>query len=318
MKNKLKQIIDFREGQKIKGFFLCIEKHFRFTKKNDKYIDIILRDVTGHIPAKIWSDTKSLESKFDAGDAVAISGNVESYKGKLHLIIIKINKATVQYYGRYGFDPGLIVPKSKKDPQKMYRNIKSVISRINNKYFNNLVKTIFKKNEKKILFYPATVNMHYNYRSGFLEHLTSITEIGIRIYPLYALDKDLVLMGLLLHNIGAIKAINSHYQFDFTTEGRLIGSEVLGKELINRYVNKIHGFPSDLLIKLSHIILSTSNSKKKSNTGPSFPEALLINAIVELDLKIFMMKSTIDADKDVGSFTNVYNIFGLPLLKKDR
>ena len=317
MKNKLKQIIDFKEGQKIKGFFLCIEKHSRFTKKNDKYIDIILRDVTGHIPAKIWSDIKSLESKFDAGDAVAISGNVESFKGKLHLIIIKINKATVQYYGRYGFDPGLIVPKSKKDPQKMYRNIKSVISRINNKYFNNLVKTIFKKNEKKILFYPATVNMHYNYRSGFLEHLTSITEIGIRIYPLYELDKDLVLMGLLLHNIGAIKAINSDYQFDFTTEGRLIGSEVLGKELINRYANKIHGFPSDLLIKLSHIILSTSNSKKKSNTGPSFPEALLINAIVELDLKMFMMKSTIDSDKDIGSFTNVYNIFGLPLLKKD-
>ena len=40
MKNKLKQIIDFKEGQKIKGFFLCIEKHLRFTKKNDKYIDI--------------------------------------------------------------------------------------------------------------------------------------------------------------------------------------------------------------------------------------------------------------------------------------
>ena len=40
MKNKLKQIIDFEEGQKIKGFFLCIEKHFRFTKKNDKYIDM--------------------------------------------------------------------------------------------------------------------------------------------------------------------------------------------------------------------------------------------------------------------------------------
>lgn len=318
MKNKLRQIIDFKEGQKIKGFFLCIEKHLRFTKKNDKYIDITLRDVTGHISAKIWNDTKSLESTFDAGDAVAISGNVESYKGKLHLIIIKINRATVQYYGRYGFDPGLIVPKSKKDPQKMYRNIKSVINKIDNKYFNNLVKNIFKKYEKKILFYPATVNMHYNYRSGFLEHLSSITEIGIRIYPLYALEKDLVLTGLLLHNIGAIKAINSDYQFDFTAEGRLIGSEVLGKELINRYANEIPGFPSDLLIKLSHIILSTSNSNKKSNTGPSFPEALLIKSIVELDLKIFMMKSTIDSDKDVGSFTNVYNIFGLPLLKKDQ
>ena len=123
MKNKLKQIIDFKEGQKIKGFFYAQESILRFTK-NDKYIDITLRDVTGHISAKIWNDTKYLESTFDKGDAVAISGNVESYKGKLHLIIIKINRATVQYYGRYGFDPGLIVPKSKKDPKEMYGNIK--------------------------------------------------------------------------------------------------------------------------------------------------------------------------------------------------
>ena len=65
------------------------------------------------------------------------------------MIIIKINRATVQYYGRYGFDPGLIVPKSKKDPQKMYRNIKSVINKIDNKYCNNLVKNIFKKYEKE-------------------------------------------------------------------------------------------------------------------------------------------------------------------------
>ena len=318
MKNKLKQIIDFEEGQKIKGFFLCTGKNSRFTKKNDKYIDIELRDITGHISAKIWNDTKYLASKFNKGDAVAISGNVESYNGKLHLIIIKVNRATVQYYGRYGFDPGLIVPKSKKDPKEMYGNIKRVINKINNKYCNNLVKTIFKRYEKKILFYPATVNRHYNYRSGFLENLSSITEIGNRIYPLYELEKDLVLMGLLLHNIGAIIAINSDYQFDFTSEGRLLGNEVLGKELVSKYANQIQGFPKHLLTKLSHIILSSSISRKRLNIGPSFPEALLINAIIDLDFKMFMMKSTIDADKDGGSFTNVYNIFGLSLLKKDQ
>ena len=76
---------------------------------------------------------------------------MESYNGKLHLIIIKVNRATVQYYGRYGFDPGLIVPKSKKD-QKMYRNIKRVINKIDNKYCNNLVKTIFKNMKKRFYF----------------------------------------------------------------------------------------------------------------------------------------------------------------------
>ncbi len=317
MKNKLKQIIDFEEGQKIKGFFLCTGKHSRFTKKNDKYIDLELRDITGHISAKIWRNTKSLTSKFESGDAVAISGNVESYKGNLQLIVIKVNKATVQYYGRYGFDPGLIVPKSKKDPERMYINIENMISKIDNKYFYNLAKNIFKKYKKKILFYPATVDMHYNYRSGFLENVNSILELGKRIYPLYKLEKDLVLMGLLFHNIGAIKAINSDYQFDFTAEGKLLGNEVLGKELINRHANQIDGFPSSLLIKLNHIVLSSFKLIKESKVGPSFPEALLVNAIVDLDIKIFMMKSAINLDKDEGDFTSRYNIFRYSLLKKE-
>ena len=42
--------------------------------------------------------------------------------------------------------------------------------------------------------------------------------------------------------------INSDYQFDFTIEGRLIGHEVLGKKLIDKYANQIVGFPSLLLL----------------------------------------------------------------------
>ena len=75
----------------------------------------------------------------------------------------------------------------------MFRNIKNLINKIDNKYCNSLLKIIFNKYKKEILFYPATVDMHYNYRSGFLEHLTAITEIGKKISPLYALDKDLIL-----------------------------------------------------------------------------------------------------------------------------
>ena len=167
MKNKLKQIIDFEEGQKIKGFFLCTGKHSRFTKKNDKYIDLELRDITGHISAKIWRNTKSLTSKFESGDAVAISGNVESYKGNLQLIVIKVNKATVQYYGRYGFDPGLIVPKSKKDPARMYTNIENMISKIDNKYFYNLAKNIIKKYNGTPIISPTG---HFHIKNRIKEH----------------------------------------------------------------------------------------------------------------------------------------------------
>ena len=108
MIKNLTSIKNFKEGLSVKGFFLCTEKHLRHTRGGDLFLDIELRDMTGHITAKIWNNIETLDKKFESGNAVAISGVIESFKGKLQLIIKKINKATVQHYGRYGFDPGFL------------------------------------------------------------------------------------------------------------------------------------------------------------------------------------------------------------------
>ena len=77
--NKLKSINTFSEGDKIQGFFLCVEKHIRYTRSGDIYLDLELRDITGHISAKIWDNVSVLNKKFDAGNAVAVSGIVELF-----------------------------------------------------------------------------------------------------------------------------------------------------------------------------------------------------------------------------------------------
>ena len=77
--NKLKSIKTFSEGDKIQGFFLCVEKHIRYTRSGDIYLDLELRDITGHISAKIWDNVSVLNKKFDAGNAVAVSGIVELF-----------------------------------------------------------------------------------------------------------------------------------------------------------------------------------------------------------------------------------------------
>ena len=76
---KLNPINTFTEGDKVQGFYLCIDKHLRFTRSGDLYIDLELRDVTGHISAKIWDNVSLLNDKFNAGNAVAVSGQVEIF-----------------------------------------------------------------------------------------------------------------------------------------------------------------------------------------------------------------------------------------------
>ena len=146
---KLTSIDSFKEGDIIQGFYLCVDKHLRHTRSGDLYIDLELRDITGHIAAKIWDNVSDLSEKFDAGNAVVVSGNVESFMDRPQLVVKKINKATVQHYSRYGFDPAHVVPTSKKDPQKMWKEIESIVNGMKNKYLQRLVAAIYKSNKKK-------------------------------------------------------------------------------------------------------------------------------------------------------------------------
>ena len=147
---KLIPIEKFKEGDSIQGFYLCVQKHLRHTRSGDLYLDLELRDITGHISSKIWDDVAESTKKFEAGDAVVVSGDVESFMDRPQLVVRKINKATVQHYSRYGFDPALVVPSSKKDPEKMWLDMESLINGMKNKHLQTLVVNIYKANKKKL------------------------------------------------------------------------------------------------------------------------------------------------------------------------
>ena len=124
----INKISEFKEGADIRGFFLCVEKHLRNTRSGDLYLDLVLRDRTGHIIAKLWKDVGEYQDKFSAGDAVVVAGQVDVYLDKLQLNIKKINVASVQSYGRYGYDPALIVPSAKGDAKQMWKELRSYIN----------------------------------------------------------------------------------------------------------------------------------------------------------------------------------------------
>ena len=316
---KLRPINTFIEGDKVQGFYLCVEKHLRYTRSGDRYIDLGLRDVTGHITAKIWDNVSVLNEKFDAGNAVAVSGIVETFLDRSQLIIKKINKATIQHYSRYGFDPARVVPSSKKNPKKMWSEIESLIDGIKNTSLKKLVKLIYRSNKKRLLVLPGSVKTHYSYRSGFIEHTLSTAQVAKKICSLYRVDRDLVLTGILLYGIGKINEINTEYEADYTTEGHLIGCSAMGRDIVRDAILKVRGFPDDFSKRIDHIILSCNLSNKlQSQEKPSFPEALLIKQIILLDARMNLMEVALDEDQETGKFTNRHNYFRVPLYKKDR
>ena len=212
-------ISKFKEGDTVQGFYLCVEKHLRHTRAGDLYLDLVLKDQTGQVQGKVWDKVEKFHQKFSSGDAVAIKGDVELFMDRPQLNIKRINKATVQNYARYGFDPALVIPTAEADPKDMWKEINAIIGKMENLNLKKLCHNIYLENKEKLLYHPASVSMHHNYRSGLLEHILSMVRLAKYLSPHYQLDTDLVLTGVLLHNIGKLQEIESNYEASFSEKG---------------------------------------------------------------------------------------------------
>ena len=264
----------FKEGDSIQGFFLCFEKHIRHSRNGNLFIDLRLRDKTGSINAKIWDNVNELKKKFNSGDPVAVSGIIESFMDRPHLIIKKINRASVQYYGRYGYDPSLIVPSSKKNASDMWKSIVKIIRSMNSPHLRRLVSMVYKKNKIFLLIHPATVNLHYNYRSGFIEHILSMATIAEQLIKHYKVDRDLLLTGIFLHDIGRLVEISSDLESNYTDEGKFIGHVILGRDIVRSTSKKINNFPKKVQTKIEHLIISEHSKYEWDNKmKPKTPES---------------------------------------------
>ena len=151
-----------------------------------------------------------------------------------------------------------------------------------------LLSNILDVHRDKVKSYPAATEVHHNYWGGFLEHVLSVLEGALffaRRYP--GLDKDLLVAGAVLHDIGKLEELGNPENPSYTTRGTLIGHVVLGRDLLREEASQIDDFPSTLLMLLEHLILSHQGLYEwGSPKRPKIPEALIIHYVDDLDSKM--------------------------------
>lgn len=317
---KLTTIRDFQENTTVQGFFLCLEKHLKTTKTGDYYLDLTLQDVTGRIPAKIWDQVEHFRALFATGDPVAAKGVVERFSGVLQLNCSHIAKASKERYGKYGYHEELLIPTIQENRRELWKTLMGHIASVKDKNIKGLLRYVFKTYKNVILVVPASVNYHHPERGGYLKHLVSTTTVADLLAAHYSMiDRDLLLAGVLLHDIGKVRGLSTSFHGGYTDDGQLIGHVVLGRDILREAVEILPDFPSDLALKLEHIILShPGSSVERAPIPPKFPEALLAHFIDRMDGRLDLIFREIDSDLGEESFTDARNPFHTTLWKHYR
>ena len=276
---KFTQIVDFKLGTSIRGFFICKEKHLKFTKNGDLYLDVVLIDSTGIIHCKMWDLVSDFQSRFNIGSTVAVKGKVGEYNEMLQLIINQIDTASVAKYRKYGFNEKDLFRSVDESIISLWKRVDKN-SKSLKKPLRDLVQSILSEYKNKIQLLPYSCNDQFPLKGAFLKSIAVNSDICLEIvnnYPL--LNKELSLSGTILFNIGMVIALNDDIMPVLTDEGAMIGSQILGRDLLLKHARKFNDI--DILNKLEYILISKTTNEI-SNSTSNFPEVLFINDLYRM------------------------------------
>jgi 3'-5' exoribonuclease len=279
-------INQLREGQAVEETFLVSAMSRAETRAGKPYLMLTLMDRTGEIEARLWENADAYREACAPGSLVRVSGQAQSYRNVLQL---RVNSVTpVEKEGAAG---ELFLQGSAKDVSRMAAEITGLARGIKDPFCRKLLLALFDDPAffSEFTRAPAAKSMHHAYLGGLLEHTLAVAVLADRVAGLYpALDRDLLLAGALLHDIGKTKELAfDAYPFDYTDRGRLSGHLVLGVEMLRDAVRGIDSFPEDLAGRLEHLILSHHGRYEfGSPTLPMISEAFVLNFLDDLDAKL--------------------------------
>ncbi|HKV04193.1 MAG TPA: OB-fold nucleic acid binding domain-containing protein [Candidatus Acidoferrales bacterium] len=294
-------IIDLADGQVVASLFLVREKEIRTSARTGKaWLELSLGDRSGSIPAKMWDNFEGLAKTFERDDVVKVRGRVKLYNGQKELTLEQIIPASERDY-----DLGDFLPHTKNDVEKLFAGLRAAVSGMKNPWLRQLLSSVVEDPAiaPRLKRAPAAMTMHHAYLGGLLEHIVSLIDLGAAVAAHYPeLDSDLLLAGIVLHDIGKIDELRYARGIDYSDAGRLLGHITMGAALVREKCQAISGFPSPLAVLVEHLILSHHGSYEFGSPSlPQTPEAVALHFIDDMDSKMAGIRATLESASDAST-----------------
>lgn len=305
------------EHQEISDVFLVTQKSLALNRNNQPYLRLTLSDRTGTVEARAWEGAQALDSEFQRGDMVRVQGRVTFYQGMPQINVDRLAALGPKDLSSISWADFL--PAAVRDREEMWSELLEILGTLENPYLTSLCDAFASDGGFKEVFInvPAAKGIHHVYLGGLLEHTLSVARLVDGLAGLYPLNRDILLMGAFLHDVGKVRELTYRAGFDYTDEGRLLGHIVLGVEMLRERAAQVSGFPRALLVHLEHLILSHHGENEwGSPKKPKTLEAFALHALDNLDAKITGARQWMEKEDGVeGDWTAYWRILGRPLYR---
>ncbi|MBR5741914.1 MAG: HD domain-containing protein [Firmicutes bacterium] len=293
-----------RPGDDIQDFFIVKGAAIKVGSTGKQYLDITVGDSTGDLNAKKWDvapdDREVRELK--NGDVVKIRGTVVEFNGQKQLRIQRIRKAAA------GDEVEMsdFIKAAPEKPEAMYADLIALAETMQDEDLKKLATGVMEARKEKLLYWPAATRNHHAEYGGLLWHMKRMALAGDALCSVYTfLDRDLLLAGVLLHDMEKLNEIVSNEDgiaSDYSKEGQLLGHIVMGVRELDK-AGEALGIPREKVVLLEHMIVSHHYEPEYgSPKKPAFAEAEVLHYLDIMDARLFTFEE-VEAALAPGEFS---------------
>lgn len=276
-------IKDLQERDDASGTYF-VKEATKIDRGNDPYMNIVLQDGSGVVDAKKWHISEEDEKVLQAGNLISITGELLMYKNKKQLRIdsceISNSKEDLANF---------LVP-SPVPVEELISRFRGYVKSVTTPELKIILNEVFKKYYNQFIEYPAAVKNHHEFYHGLIYHTVYMCDLAEQVAKIYNdVNRDLLISGCLLHDVGKVIELNGPLATKYTTEGNLLGHLSIGMSVVREIAHE-HNITGDYPTILEHMILSHHGKLEYGSCVlPMTREALLLSMIDDLDSKMMIL-----------------------------
>jgi len=298
-------IAKLKADAEIQDFFMVKAIAVKIGANKKQYLDVQLGDATGEISAKKW-DVADEElpglAEIQPQDIVKIRGNVTEWNGLKQIRIGRIRKSVKEDV----FDIADFIKAAPEKGEDMYSFVIGKANAMKDEDLKAICVEFLGRNREKLLYYPAAQKNHHAELAGLLYHIKRMIVTAEKLCEVYShLNKDLVIAGVILHDIEKVNEIEANefgIASGYSFEGQMLGHIVQGIISINKMAEEL-GVSNEKTVMLEHMMLAHHYEPEfGSPKKPLFPEAEILHYIDIIDARMYDMQEALDATEP-GEFS---------------